>query len=53
MSKKALEIINDIREWNKHWDRYDKGFRFKDEVLPLHANDFASYLTKKYSLKDE
>ena len=50
MSKKVLEILNDFREWNNEWERYDKGI---SKYFPPTANEFAKLVAKKYNIKED
>ena len=49
MSKKILEILNHFREWNRDWERYDKGV---SKERPVDANSFANNIAEIYNIKD-
>ena len=50
MSKKVLKILNDFREWNRDWERYDKGI---SKERPKDSNSFANAIAEFYNIKDD
>lgn len=52
MSKKVLQIINDVREWNRLWEKYDQHFKIEGGK-PITANKLAKNLSEHYNIKDD
>ena len=45
---KTFQILNEFREWQKDWDRYDE---YPNSLpRPKGANAFAEYISKKYNI---